>query len=243
MSELALAASSLLFASAALSLVLARLDPLHRPVAIAISATSGASIARAILRAAVLHGGPYTGWARAAFHIEQALYLVSTVAVPWLAIVTLTAWPPGPTRARTLSAWASAVLIGTALVLIAGYPGLRDGPLRQIYLGAELAALLGASIAIVSWILRRGWRGTNAPDGLRGLVHPDVIGDVYGLRWYTWSAVLMIVVADLGLLFAGAWRYGLFGPAYEHQDAGLIALWGVVAAVHGTAIAVERRRS
>jgi hypothetical protein len=53
----------------------------------------------------------------------------------------------------------------------------------------------------------------------------------------------MIVAADFFLLGVGAWPAGLFGAAYEIQDGGLIALWGTVAAVEGTAIALTRRKT
>lgn len=221
---LELVVSLLLLASAVLAGLVALGDMRHRPVAIGIAAVSSAQIARALLHAYVLHGGPYSGWTRAAFHVEEGLYLLSTVMVPLMVMAVLMDLPPGPGVGR----WARGALWtaygGAWAGLIGGYPAIRADVLRQVYLVAELVALLVSCVAIASWVRRRGWRLESGP------------------RWYSWTTVLMIVVADLVLLVGGAWRYGLFGEAYVVQQAGLLALWGGVAVVQGLALVLVSQR-
>ena len=233
-----LAASLLLLVSAFLAALLARGDARHWPLAHGVLAVSSASIARALLATYVLHGGPYEGWLRAAFHVEQALYLVGTVAIPWMAAVTLR-HPPGPSgRVQRAIVGATYGVLGA---LIAGYPELRGGGLLRVYLGAEIVAIFMALLAVVLWVRRRGWL-PEASKMLRDHVAPNVLFDMYGgVRWYTWAPLVLIIGGDLVLLLVGAWRYGLFGAAYVVQQWGLVALWGGVAAQQVVALALRRR--
>lgn len=216
----------LLAVSAWAAWILAHLDARHRPMAIGLGAWSALILLGQLLNATILATpGPYTGLARAAFHIEEATRLVTAALPPWMALAVLRKYPPGPSKFRM---WTNRVA-GAAVValvwawLVIEYPALRGEGLRRVYLVAELAALLVACAAILSW-LRRPRDLATAP------------------RWYTTTPVLVIVGADVFLLVVGAWRYGLFGDAYRVQQWGLLPLWGAVAAVQGVALLLARRR-
>jgi hypothetical protein len=248
--------ASLLQLAAAISagcLARRRLD--HRPVAIALAVATVASLLRAarwrwLVATDRFPPGPYHGWARVGFHVEQALWLAGPAALAWVALVALRpAWiaPSWLYKAHGAIAFSHIasgkecnpikVLVGRWLIRVAeydqghlavaawallcaacvlAYPALRDGPLRRLYLGVQLAALLVASVAVASW-LRRRWP-------LRERPSPAEL------------VVLLLVLCSLIDLAVGSWRYGLFGAAYEPTQAVLIAMYGAIALVQVVAI-------
>ncbi len=253
---LMLAPHAFLVASAVLAYLLARRDRRHRPVAIALVAIAIAEVLHLALRLLVLvparaelGAAPYAGFVRAIFHVTEGCYLVSVVALPWLAWETFTEGgedlPPGPGwRRRALlavAAWAAVLL---ALVL--GYPTLRGDVLRQVYLGAELAALFVCVVAIAPWLRRSPW---TKPLNMMESMRPGA-GETFARvaqtpppspRWYTSASVLVLVAGDAVLLAAGAWRHGLFGAVYQIQQAGLLGLYFVIVCMHVFAIVSGRR--
>lgn len=191
--------------------------PAGRAVALCLTATACASLCGLAVQGLWLTSpGPYGGWKRVAFHAHEALGLVSTTALAWVAVDVLT--PP----ARRLwpgfaGCWAAAL---AALVLT--YPEVRGEDLRRVLLLLEGVAVFTAATAVGCWAARGAWRSK-------------------------WSAavqtVLALTAADLVLLAVGAWPRGLFGRAYAVQQAGLAALYLVVAAVNARALLGGERGS
>jgi hypothetical protein len=235
---LLLVVSALLIVSAWAAWLLARLDARHRPVAQGLVAMTACMLAREGLHAYVLHGGPYAGWHRVAFHLEEATRLATAALPAWMALRVLTKWPPGPT------AGALGVVYGAAWVgLVARYPEVRADALRQAYLGAELTALFVALLAILSWAPRRLRAVLGIVSPSRAFVGLSPVAPYDGPRWYTYGTVLVLVGGDLVLLIWGAWRWGLFGEAYVVQQGGLVTVWGIVALLQGAALVMARRRA
>jgi len=249
-SAMLLALPALLVLSAWAAWLLARVDVRHRPIAVGVGVWAALALLGRGVDVTMLAGaGPYTGWARAAFHIEEATRLVTAALPAWMALTVMTKYPLGPSLRQHLAwwlPWACALVL-----LVIGYPELRGDALRRAYLGAELAALLVAVVAILSWVQRRGWRAgladpsAAARAGWTALLGPvpvlDIAADTWSSLWYTYGTVLAIVVGDVVLLGVGAWRYGLFGDAYVVQQGGLLGVWGIVALLQGTALVMARR--
>ncbi len=264
-SALHLVCSVLLLTSAWAAWLLVRLDRRHRPIALGLVAMSSAQLVRALLRASALGAGPHAGWGRVAFYLDEGLYLLSTVALPWMAFATLRKrpYPPGPSPFARL--WWPLWIAGMCVWLVVGYPELRGDDLRKVYLGHELVALLVACVFIAAWVRRRDpvlWFKRLHPDDqdlwnrefARGVasggpfraecrvLEARLVRDEAGRpRWYMWAPIVWLVAGDLLLLGVGAWRYGLFGAAYEVQQAGLLVVWGTVAAMQCAALVGARR--
>lgn len=232
------ASAGLLLVAALLSEILTERDARHRPVCIALALLSVCMIVRLALHAAVLHGGPYAGWARAAYHFEQLTRLVTAMLPAWLTWAALgrRGYPPGPSMV------AIGYMIGGWVTLVVTYPSISGEALRLGYLSAELVSLALAVASILSWT-RRSWpRIANPMAHDTTIVRPDGTrcSPPDGPRAHTWLAVLMIVGADIALLFVGAWRHGLFGDAYRLQQAGLVALYGALVVLHVIALRIAR---
>lgn len=90
---------------------------------------------------------PFTGPARIAFHIDEAIGLADPTVMAILAIVVF--------AQRHWLAWAPALAWALATAYLAThYPEVRGEPLRSVYLAAELTALTLSAAAIITW----GWR-------------------------------------------------------------------------------------
>jgi hypothetical protein len=120
-----------------------------RPLAVFLAATLAADGLRELLRAEVLSTAsrPFTGWARAAFHVEQALFLAWSFGLAALAAAVFLdpcRRLPGFGRrafAVTAAAWAL-----VCLALASRYPELRGQQLLDAYGRATLACLIAAAI-------------------------------------------------------------------------------------------------
>lgn len=131
----------------------ARHRPEHRAVAWFLSANLAADVARQAIALYVLApararlaGAPFTGLPRAAFHVEEAGFLLWPAGVAALSIVVFL-------RRR---AWPVVIVYGLAvLALAATYPVTRGPTLRRAYLGLELAALAVALGCFVMWVWRK----------------------------------------------------------------------------------------
>jgi hypothetical protein len=139
--------------AAILAIGIARRRSDHWPPALFLGAMVSANAARWVLRSLVIFpaqalepGAPLHGLARAAGHIDQALFL---------------AWPAGIV-ALTLAVFSGRrpwlVAIGWALAvaaLVLTYPSIRGTATRPLYLAAELAAVLASIGLVLQWAWRR----------------------------------------------------------------------------------------
>ncbi len=105
-------------------------------------------------------------------------------------------------------AWA-----GASLALALGYPTLRQDLLRRFYTAAELAAVLVAVVSLAAWVRRERT-----------------------LPSFAQSVALLILVAEVGSLFVGAWRWGLFFEAWLLSQAAYAALFAILVVLQGGAL-------
>lgn len=128
-----------------------RFAPGARPLAAFLILSLAADIARAVIGSGVLAGAarPFTGAARAFFHLDQALFLTWPVAVVLLVVLTLfrpsNGWP---------LAIAGATCAGMSAWFASSYPALRGVALGKAYTsvhvfstGLALVVVLGAARA------------------------------------------------------------------------------------------------
>lgn len=136
-----------------LAWIVARHRPEHRPVAWLLGYGLAASAARRAIRIGVLEparaelaGAPFSGWVRAVFHLDSALFL------GWMAgVAALAVWVFGRRRPwGVLIAWAVAVA-----VFAIGYPTFRGALLAKAYTACELAALCVSVGYLLRWYFGR----------------------------------------------------------------------------------------
>lgn len=214
-------AAFLLLACAALASAWRRRSRSHAPVQVGLTAASVLDSVNAAVKDGALRGGPYFGAARVAFHAHEALTVASIVVPPLVAGAVLV----GGRRWRLLRTCVVVGALATLAVLVAGYPAVRELPvdargewLRQRYLAAEVASLFVTTAV--------AWRA-----GLFRLRQTSLAE----------RTVACLLVGGLALLFVGAWGRGLFGPAFAVHQAGLAAMYGVVAAIHVQALRGDGR--
>lgn len=142
------------------ALILVRRRPDHRPFALFTAWLLATNTVRAALTD---HFGlirppglpPFTGPARIAFHVDEAIGLADPTAMAILAIVVF--------AQRRWLAWAPALAWALATAYLAThYPEIRGEPLRRVYLAAELIALALSTAAIVTWGLAQSWQSPRA---------------------------------------------------------------------------------
>lgn len=157
----------------------------HRPLALFLTWFIIATAARAVLASRFglirpLGSPPFTGAARLAFHVDQAIELSWSAG---LAAMAMTVFGAGRRSALPVVG-----LLWGALVayLAINYPEIRGDALRKGYLAAELVALAVAAASIVTWTWRK-----DSPS-------PARIG------------VLALCLTDGVTLLAGAWRWGFW---------------------------------
>jgi hypothetical protein len=91
---------------------------------------------------------PFTGAARVAFHVDEAIELSWAAGLAALAIIVF--------AGRRFAGVAIGLLwVATVAYLATHYPEIRGDALREVYLAVELAALAVAAGSIVSWTWRR----------------------------------------------------------------------------------------
>jgi hypothetical protein len=139
--------SALVLACAAAGWALSRRIPEHAPVAAAISWSLVSDLGRAALQELALQDAPvpFTEAARAAFHLEQALYLSWPAALAGAALLVYRGRSPWPAAA----AWAL-----SCVVLALAYPWLRAERLAFVHAVLWTAAM--AAVAALAWRRLRG---------------------------------------------------------------------------------------
>ena len=142
-----------LVVGAVVGVVFARRRTDHHPFAIFMVWIPLAETVRAALAAGFgllrpLGSPPFSGAARIAFHIDEALFLSSSTGLAAIVIVLFAArlWR----AVLPIVAWA-----GLVAYLATHYPEVRGEALRDVYLGADLATLTVAAGAIITWTWRR----------------------------------------------------------------------------------------
>ena len=129
------------------AILLARRHRTYAPIAWFLGVMSIADIARTVLSLFILGSGPpggvpYSGWARVAFHIEQAFFVAWPIGIAALSvhvIAKLKVWP-----------LVAAYLVVLA-VLFGGYPTIRRELLQSVYLAITLGSLLVSLGAAAFW--------------------------------------------------------------------------------------------
>jgi hypothetical protein len=123
---------------------------------------------------------PFTGAARVAFHVDEAIGLSAPTAMAITAIMLFV-------RRPWLSLLPGLAWVGAVAYLATHYPAIRGEALRLVYLGAELAALAVSAASIVTW----GWRRESpTPARVCSLLVCVVDGGMLiagAQRWGFWS--------------------------------------------------------
>ena len=129
------------------AVLLARRHRTYAPVAWFLGTMVTADIARTLLSLFILGSGPpggvpYSGWARIAFHVEQAFFVAWPIGIAALSVHVIAkrrVWPV-----------AVAYLVVLA-ILFGGYPTIRRELLQSVYLAITLASLLVSLVAAAVW--------------------------------------------------------------------------------------------
>lgn len=160
-------------AAAGAAVLLARYPdrfPRHRPVAVALGLLFSADLARAAI-AGPLDAAPvpYTGTARALFHVDWALVALFPAVTLGLAVAFFLPWR----RPWHLAAGLWVALCG---LQIAAYPTVRGARLGLAYAAVHVAAGLAETGAAGLALASRGWRAWSGVT--RGAVILLIVGDL-----------------------------------------------------------------
>lgn len=188
----------------------------HAPVALALAVATVSDSANAALRATVLLGGPYFSWHRAAFHLHEALTLLPAVVLP---LAAGRVYLRGR-RCRLLRTGVVSLALALFTSMIAGYAGLRSLPV----------------VARAEWLQFRYLAAEVVSLSIAGAVLVRSRSDAVRVPTATAHTLACLVVGGFTLLVVGAWGRDLFGPGFSAHQAGLAALYLVVALVHVAAL-------
>ncbi len=138
---------------AALAWRVSRHSVRHIPFAAFATFAAVSDLVRAATSFAILHpyraahgDEPYVEVARAAFHLDQSLFISYPIAL--LALCATLHW--------MRDSWAHAVgLVGMLeAVLVLGYPELRGHALARVYLGIDILSVVGMVGFVTMWLVR-----------------------------------------------------------------------------------------
>jgi hypothetical protein len=168
----------------ALAWVVARRRAEHRPIALLLTLGLASDAVRRLLFVyaigpgyVVAAGGPLTGAARGAFHVEQALFLA------WPAAFTAAALAIFLKRRPWLVAGAWALMSGAVIV---AYPTIRGASLQRVYLGVQAVSLAASCGFLLAWF-RSADRGVAVAHGCIALV---LVTELVSLMIGPWRADL-----------------------------------------------------
>jgi len=196
-------------AAAVSAVLLARRRADHRPFAVYMVSVTVANTMRAMLTAwwcpiRPLGSPPFTGSARLAFHVDEAVGLALPAALAITAIVLFA-------ERRRLAVVPALAWIGGVAYLCASYPEVRGEQLRRVYLAAELGALCIAAGAITLWTWRR-LPPTPARVALLAVVIVDGVTLIAGAwrygfwdHWHLQQIALTLLYATLTILQVLTW--------------------------------------
>lgn len=191
--------------AAALSWAVASGRPLHRPVAWLLTFQIISDLTRLAIRELVFlkHGPwPATGWLRAVFHVEQALFIGWRMGIAALAVRIFGGRRPWP------------VFLAFAVIelgLAASYPAVRGELLQRAYLAIELAVLCVSIGFALQWLSRREpWTPETLVTGLIiALEAAMVTGGPYRFvifsAWDRAWAILLVMYAGLIIVEGWVW--------------------------------------
>ena len=190
---------------AALAWRLARGRMAHLPIAVLLAAGVVADVVRRALALFVLGpvrattgGAPFGGAARAAFHLEQGLFLLWPAGLAALSLVVL-----GRRRAWPIIGGHAAATVALALA----YPTVRGPLLSRVYLGLELVALATVFGAGLAW-----WARREEPSITEGSVLVLAFLELgaliayrqpFGSGWDWAQVIYLMAFATLGVLHVG----------------------------------------
>ncbi len=233
---LQLTASVLLLGAAVTAALLARRRADHRPIAWALGAVFAADLVGAMLAPALSSPGPFAGWRRLAFHLDEARFLVWPLALQWcvgLAFVGVTTWRD---RARPVLRISLLPFYGLMLAIcVLCYPSLRGAALSYFYACVHANALGWCLVMIGTW-----WTGSKAARAeapnvarLLGLTEREQAAlDARFTRRTPARIVASLLVALSALsAVAGPWWRGLFDEAYEAERVILCAMYAGIVGV------------
>ncbi len=153
MTSLWIAAAVLYAVVVALAWAVAERRPDHRPVAWLLTLGLAVDVVRAGIQANVLQPtraamgtGPFHGFARAAFNVDEALFLAWPAGIAVCAAWVFLKRRPWPVLA--VYGLVAATVMGT-------YPTVRGAALARVYLGVELAALVVGLGSFITWAWKR----------------------------------------------------------------------------------------
>ena len=153
MTSLWIAAAALYAAVVALVWAVTKQRPNHRPTAWLLTLGLVVDVAREMIQVDVLQptraamgAGPFHGFARGAFNVDEALFL---------------AWPAGIAACAACvflrrRVWPFLAIYGLAVAMVvAAYPTVRGAALARVYLGVELAAIAVGLGSFITWAWKR----------------------------------------------------------------------------------------
>jgi hypothetical protein len=192
----------MLAATTLLAWVVAERRPEHRPIALLLSAQLAAELALLALAVGVLAplraelgvSVPWTGWARVAGHLADALWLVGSALVVAAALVVFAGRKPWP----AFAGWACAV---AALVVV--HPIAGDGSQGPMLSAAQGLATVVSAGLFVAWRRRATKPATPAQFCLTMIVANELIS-LLGAWWagpfQRWSVTQFSAWLVLGVL-------------------------------------------
>jgi hypothetical protein len=147
-------ASAALYAIVAvLAWLIALRRPHHKPVAWFMTVSLTTDVIRQALDRLILAPDraqigtvPFTGWARVAFHFDEAFFVLWRAGIIALVVFVFLKVRPWPVVV---------VYTLTVMVLVFGYPTIRGETLGRIYLGVELATIAVTIGSFTTWFWRR----------------------------------------------------------------------------------------
>ncbi len=226
---LQLAASALLLGAAVTAVLLARRRADHRPIAWALGAVFVADLVGVLVAPALATPGPYEGWQRVVFHLDEARFLVWFAAVQVAVGLSFIDAMSHDTAAAMLRLSLRPFYALMVAILVACYPGLRGPSLGRFYACLDVFVILWSLRVVAVWAVHR---------------KPSILQVCNSLEEETCEplftpsrvvASLLIVLCALSAV-AGPWWREFFGAAWDSERVVLCALYAGIVGVQAWGI-------